>query len=902
MPCLEIEHIQFGILSSDAILKMSVCELNSVKLIGPNSVYDSRMGVLELNEICPTCNENSKNCVGHFGHIHLNESVLHPLYHRLILSILKCVCWKCSRLLLTEEKLVLNNLYKISSTNRFYFIMKNMDKIDICTHCETSQPKYIFSTSEKQIYMIFKQNGETTRLPMSERDIYKVFSNMDLHDIQLLGLNKNLFHPKNLIIDTLPVLPPVSRPYVMADGITCDDDLTLQYLEIIKANLHINNNKTSDLKRQKFIQILKFRIRSLFDNSSEKQKVSNGRPLKGIKKRLTGKEGIIRNNLMGKRVDKSARSVIGPDPTLEIDQIGVPPDIANILSYPVNVNKYNIKQVERWIEENSVNFVIRNKNNDLNLRINMKYGTNNFGTKILYGDVIYRDGKFYNIIMKEQDKFDIKEGDKIFRNGKILENIKWNEKKKFKIEIGDIVERKLQDGDILLLNRQPTLHRGSMIAQKVRIIPGKTIRLNLAITTSFNADFDGDEMNLFCPNNAEAEAELRYLSSVENFILNPQSSKANIVLVQDTLLGVYKMTLYKQSILTKTQLMKIVYSIGDFGIKQYIEKLKYLDEKRPGRFLFSLLLPNDFYYKKENDVDPKEGTLIIEHGILKKGAVQKGDVNKIISTIHLEYDIDTCKKFINNVQFLAISYLSCTGFTIGIKDCVLEDRKDIDYGITKSLMKAKNIHENIHNERIKEIYTTFSLGATRDFGLSIAKKAMSSDNNFIATVNSGAKGAFFNIAQITGLLGQQNVCGKRIQHTLNNNSRSLPHYPIDPNDYDDDIIYESKGFIRSCFSNGLNPREFYLHSMTGREGITDTAMKTATSGYIQRRMIKVAEDTSISYDGTVRNLNNSIIQFSYGNNFLNPSYSVVKKNVLLPFDVERLIEKTNFNYEKNAKK
>ena len=314
-----------------------------------------------------------------------------------------------------------------------------------------------------------------------------------------------------------------------------------------------------------------------------------------------------------------------------------------------------------------------------------------------------------------------------------------------------------------------------------------------------------------------------------------------------------------------------------------------------------MLLPNDFYYKKENDVDPKEGTLIIEHGILKKGAVQKGDVNKIISTIHLEYDIETCKKFINNVQFMAISYLSCSGFTIGIKDCILEDRKDIDYGITKSLMKAKNIHENIHNERIKEIYTTFSLGATRDFGLSIAK-AMTSDNNFIATVNSGAKGAFFNIAQITGLLGQQNVCGKRIQHTLNNNSRSLPHYPIDPNDYDDDIIYESKGFIRSCFSNGLNPREFYLHSMTGREGITDTAMKTATSGYIQRRMIKVAEDTSISYDGTVRNLNNSIIQFSYGNNFLNPSYSVVKKNVLLPFDVERLIEKTNFNYEKNVKK
>lgn len=901
MNCFEIGHIQFGILSSDSIIKMSVCELNSVKLVGPNSVYDQRMGVLELSEICPTCGENSKNCVGHFGHISLNVPVLHPLYYRLILSILKCICYKCSRLLLTEEKLILNNMYKVSSFNRFYSIVKNMDKIDVCTHCETLQPKYVFSTSEKQIYMVFKINGEITRIQLSENEIYKFFSNMDMNDIDLLGLNKDLFHPKSLILNTLPVLPPVSRPYVMADGITCDDDLTLQYLEIIKANLHITNIKTTDLKKQKFIQILKFRIRCLFDNSSEKQKVSNGRPLKGIKKRLTGKEGIIRNNLMGKRVDKSARSVIGPDPTLCIDEIGIPPEIANILSYPVNVNNYNKDEIEKWIEEDKVNFVIRKKTSELNLRINMKYGTNNFGTKFLYGDVIYRNGKFHNIIMKEQDKFCIQKGDVVYRNGKLIDNIEWNRRKKFEIEIGDVVERKLKDGDILLLNRQPTLHRGSMVAQKVRIIDGKTIRLNLAITSSFNADFDGDEMNLFCPNNVEAEAELRYLSSVDNFIINPQSSKSNIVLVQDTLLGVYKMTLSEQKQLTKVQIMKIVYSIGDMGIRRYIEKKKYLDKKKPGRLLFSLLLPSDFYFVNDNDVDPNESRLCIEHGILKSGSLQKGDVNKIISLLYLEYGVDKCKEFINNVQFMVMEYLLCIGFTIGIKDCVLEDRKEIDYGITKSLMKAKSIHESIKNEKIKEIYTTFSLGATRDFGLSIAKKSMRSDNNFIATVNSGAKGQFFNIAQITGLLGQQNVCGKRIEYTLNNKSRSLPHYPLEEKDYDDDIIYESKGFIRSCFADGLNPREFYLHSMTGREGITDTAMKTATSGYIQRRMIKVSEDTSISYDGSVRNLNNNIIQFSYGNNFLNPSYSIVKGGENLPFDVERLVQKVNYNYE-NSKK
>lgn len=898
MSCQEIDHIQFGILSSDDILKISVCELNSPKLVGPNSVYDPRMGILELNETCPTCHQNSKHCVGHFGHINLNVPVLHPLYHRLILSILKCICFKCSRLLLSEEKLVLNNLFKQSSTNRFHSIVKYMDKIDVCSFCDASQPRYIFSTTEKHVYMIFKSNGEIMRIQMFENEIYKIFSNIVPDDIRLLGLNKEIFHPKNLIINVLPVLPPVSRPYVMAEGITCDDDLTLQYLEIIKANVHIGNHKTTEFKKQKFIQILKFRIRSLFDNSSEKQKVSNGRPLKGIKKRLTGKEGIIRNNLMGKRVDKSARSVIGPDPTLCVDEIGVPYDIANTLSYPVYVNQYNFKEVESWIEKDNVNFIIRKNSKNDNIRINMKYGTNIFGTKLLYGDVIFRNGKFKMVIVKENDKFLMQENDIIYRNGKKVENIVANQKRKFELKIGDLVERKLKDGDILLLNRQPTLHRGSMIAQKVRLLPGKTIRLNLAVTSSFNADFDGDEMNLFCPNNIETETELRFLSSVDNFIVNPQSSSANIVLVQDTLLGIYKMTLSDQKDISKSDFMNVIYSIGERGIEQFYKKKEYIDKISKGRFLFSLLLPGDFFLRKENNVDPKEKILNIEHGIVKSGALKKGDMNEIIKLLYIEYDIDTCKEFINHIQFLAMKYLLCIGFSIGIKDCVLDDRYEIEYGISKSLMKAKS-NETIKNEKIKEIYTTFSLGATRDFGLSIAKKSMKPDNNFITTVESGAKGQFFNIAQITGLLGQQNVNGRRISYSLSNERRSLPHYPIEKNDYDDDNIFESKGFIRSCFASGLNPREFYLHSMTGREGITDTAMKTATSGYIQRRMIKVAEDTCITYDGCVRNTSNNIIQFAYGNNYLNPSYTIIKKGKPLPFDVKRMVERTNYNYEKN---
>jgi DNA-directed RNA polymerase beta' subunit len=899
MECFDIDSVQFGILSDDDITKMSVCELTSTKLVGPNSVYDQRMGILEMDEICPTCNQNSKNCIGHFGHINLNVPVLHPLYHRLILNILKCICYKCSKLLLSGDKLQVSNLFKTSATNRFYTIVKNMDKVDICTNCEIPQPKYIFSTSEKQIYMIFKMNGDVTRIQINEQEIYKIFSNISQEDIYLLGLNRNNFHPKNLVIHLLPVLPPVSRPYVMADGITCDDDLTLQYLEIIKANTHIGNLKLSEFKKQKFIQILKFRIRSLFDNSSEKQKVSNGRPLKGIKKRLTGKEGLIRNNLMGKRVDKSARSVIGPDPTLKIDEIGIPYEIANILAYPVIVNDNNKKEIETWIEEEKVNFILRRKVDQDFCRINMKYASNNFHTKLLYGDIIFRNGEYYTTVKKEIEKYSLQENDVIFRNGKKLEHVQGATKKNFEIHPGDIVERRIRDGDILLLNRQPTLHRGSMIAQKVKLLPGKTIRLNLAITTSFNADFDGDEMNLFCPNNVDSETELRYLSSVDNFILNAQSSKANIVLVQDTLLGVYRMTLPSQPKLSKQEMFKIIYSIGNFGYNQFCHKKEYFDSLDSGKFLFSILLPNDFFYHKRNDLDSNEPTVIIEHGILKSGVLHKKIVNDLVGLLYLEYDSQIAKEFINNVQFVATNYLLVTGFTVGIKDCILNDRENIESSVSKSLVKARSIHEGIKNEKIKEIYTNFSLGATRDLGLSIAKNSMDSNNNFISTVQSGAKGQFFNIAQITGLLGQQQVTGGRIPYVLSNNSRSLPHYPLNIEQYSDDELYESRGFIRSCFAHGLNPKEYYLHSMTGREGITDTAMKTATSGYIQRRMIKVSEDTTICYDGTVRNSNNNIVQFAYGNNYLNPSYTMIRKGKPCPFDVGRLIERENYNLEQD---
>jgi len=894
----DINHIQFGILTPEEIIKQSECEINVSKLSSINSVYDDKMGTMDNIKKCATCGLFNKDCVGHFGHIVLNVNILHPLFHKVILNILKCICYKCSRVLLSKDQLELNGLLKYTRQARFHKIMTKMDRVDFCSLCDTIQPRYVFSNSDRFIYMIFKVDGENSRIQMMENEIRKIFEQMTNDDISLLGFDPLHFHPRSLIFSVLPVIPPVARPFIIADNITCDDDLTIQYMEIVKANQHILDASIPDVKLQKHIQSLKFRIKSLFDNSGDRQKLSNGRPLKSIKKRLTGKEGLIRNNLMGKRVDKSARTVIGPDPTLRVDEIAIPQEIADILCYPVRVTDTNIDDLKKLIHEGGANFLLRDQGNT---RINLRYAGMRQGTKLFFGDVI-RKAKNSNIVVvkHERDLFCLEEGDIIYRDGKRLIDTTPNIRRPVDIRVGDIIERKLKNGDILLLNRQPTLHKGSMIAQKVIIRSGKTIRMNLAITKSFNADFDGDEMNLHAPASPETEAELRFLSGVKENLISCQSSKANIVIVQDALLGAYLMTLSDRPLLSKALFCQMMMALPchenmDRKVSAYHKKF---GEIYTGRLLFSMLLPDDFSFEGVNSADPSEPKVIIDKGILVAGAINKSNLSSghssLITIFFHEYGKEVCINFINNVQFLAIKYVLHFGFSIGMGDCIITKQDEINNAVSRSFLKAKSNEVQTQEEQLKEIYVSYALSGARDTGMNIAQKALKQNNNFIRTVVSGAKGDYFNIAQITGLLGQQNLNGQRICPQLSNNTRTLPHYPIKLEDYTDDMRYESRGFIKSSFTKGLSPREFYFHTMTGREGITDTAMKTATSGYIQRRMIKLAEDIQIKYDNTVRNSSGGIIQFIYGDNNMDPVHTVFNKSDNgLACNIERLVQRLN---------
>jgi DNA-directed RNA polymerase beta' subunit len=312
-PNKEIKSIQFSISSPEDIIKQSVCKVDSNKLTGPGSVYDPFTGAMDTNEICAACGLGSSACPGHTSHCELNAFVMHPMFMRYITNFLKCLCIKCFRVVLTQDHFNLEGILKFQGDNRFSKIVERLEKVDACYHCQAPKPKITFQQKTSDIIMRFKssKNKDTKgkSVIMTEYEIKKIFDNVIDDDIRLMGFNPEFMRPKNLILSVIQIMPPKARPYVISDNITCDDDLTISFHEIVKANkiLGSTDPDVTESKKEKALQTLKFRIKTLFNNSSSKARHSNGRPLKGIKERLSGKEGLIRKNLMGKLLPKTGR-------------------------------------------------------------------------------------------------------------------------------------------------------------------------------------------------------------------------------------------------------------------------------------------------------------------------------------------------------------------------------------------------------------------------------------------------------------------------------------------------------------------------------------------------------------------------------------------------------------------
>ncbi len=480
----EIAYLQFGVASPTEISEISVCEVTSTCLRSTSkneslrgSVYDPRMGVIGNNGECATCGNNSIVCPGHFGHIVLEEPIMHPKFFKTIVSIIKCVCESCSACLIPREQAKLCGLLKYKTYNRLKQMVEKCSKIKSCPACDEPCPTYVVKENKN----VKKYYGNKEKISeVSTREIYNICLKISNDDFNLLGFNQNLpegiaFTKESALIDedmvhrhqtrpewmifmVLPVLPPCDRPYSSRDGEKNDDDLTDKYVSIVKANQKLREDreaqtiasepitkgrrrggKLKEADRKKIIADLEEHIRTLIDNSDEKSKISGGRPHKGLKERMTSKEGQVRKNIMGKRCNFSGRTVIDGDPTLELDQVGLPEQIARILTKPEYVTAANIERMQEFITKNKVNFVFRR------------------GEQIILRDP----------------------------TGKWTPS---KSSKEFQLQPADVIERELQDDDWILMNRQPTLRIESMMGFRIKIMPGKSLRLNLSVTTPFNAD------------------------------------------------------------------------------------------------------------------------------------------------------------------------------------------------------------------------------------------------------------------------------------------------------------------------------------------------------------------------------------------------------------------------------
>ena len=823
----KIKGIQFSILSNEEIISSSVVLVEHPDLYEkgvPKSggLYDLRMGTTDKQFKCQTCNCDVINCPGHFGHITLEEPVYNTLYIKTVFKILQCICIKCSSLLSGQHPFVLKHGSTISQLK---YCSDNIPKNSVCEHCNFKQYKLIFES--QKIHFVKEDNQQTI---LSAKMCFQILRKITPDDIKKLGFNHSISHPKDMIFFSIPVPPPVVRPSIIIDSVMkSQDDLTHKLSEILKCNAQIKKTKENLTKSgsnviEELINLLQFHIDSYIDNDLPGQPQATqrtGRPIKSLCQRIKSKEGRVRGNLMGKRVDFSARTVITADPNLYLDELGVPETIAQNMTIPEHVNDYNIQKIQKMINKNSSSSV--------------KYIIDSKGVR--------KDLRFL---------------------------------KNPTVNIGDIVERNLQNGDYVVFNRQPSLHKMSMMGHKIRIMPYSTFRLNLSATSPYNADFDGDEMNMHVPQNQETRTEIKELMMVSNCIVSPQSNKPVMGIVQDALLASRLLTM-RDKFIDKMTMMDIITRLAsrpNILPKPAICKPKQL---WTGKQLINLILPKINFQKKtgwyseHEDSSINDTEVLIENGELISGILCKKSLGSssgsLIHLIWLELGPEPACIFISEIQFVVNAWLMTNGFTCSLSDMINSEHiqekvntiiadvnNKVDDMITKHYFDDKQKIENKIN---------MLLNTARDQSGICVQEKLNHNNNIYSMVSGGSKGSVINISQIMACVGQQNVNGKRIGFGYN--SRTLPHY------CKYDISAESKGFIKHSYIQGLNPKEFFFHAMAGREGVIDTAVKTSETGYIQRRLVKAMEDITINGDGTVRNSMGDILQIRYGEDGMDAS-------------------------------
>ena len=846
--------IKFSVWSPVEIRKFSVAEITAPETYDEDGMpvqgglMDNRLGTLEPGQKCITCGNTSAKCPGHFGHIELAEPVLHIAFVDDIHKLLLTTCRSCNRIKLENEELA--SFREIRSAKASYAvitldnikddIIEKSKKIKICPHCQAEQYDLIFT--KPTIFVEKTEAGENRLLPITIRER---LSNITDDDLKLLGYDPSTARPEWFVLQVLPVPPVTVRPSIILEtGIRSEDDLTHKLVDIIRVNQRLKESKeagTPPLIVQDLVDLLQYHVTTYFDNEVSgipQAHHRSGRPLKTLTQRLKGKEGRFRGSLSGKRVDFSSRTVISPDPNIAISEVGIPYEVAKKLTIPETVSNWNIEKLKTLVFNGPNNYPGAN------------YIIRPDGVKIRLDYVNDRQMVADSIVP------------------------------------GYIIERHLSDSDIVIFNRQPSLHRMSIMAHYVRVLPYRTFRLHPAVCPPYNADFDGDEMNLHVPQSEEARSEAALLMSVQDQLISPRYGGPIIGGIRDFITGAYMLT-SDESYLSKEEFFNLALLGGYAGALPEPKGEKDGKKLYTGKQLFSLFLPKDFNFiitSKWNKSIKGEGKdVVIKNGELISGVIDKASIgaeepDSVLHRIAKDYGNDVAQQFLNSILVMLKTFITHRGFTYGYSDLWLSE--DTHKEITEVIKKAYDkigelilqykdgtlpLTRGLSPEEALELYLVNELSRARDRAGRLADRSFPNDNAGVIMASTGARGSTLNIGQMTAVLGQQSIRGKRIHKGYHN--RSLPHFKIN------DTNPDAKGFVKSNYRDGLTPLEFFFHAMGGREGLVDTAVRTQQSGYMQRRLINALEHLKLEYDSTVRDPHGNIIQYLYGEDGIDPAKS-----------------------------
>ncbi|MCQ2971051.1 MAG: DNA-directed RNA polymerase subunit A' [archaeon] len=988
----KIQRINFGLMSPEDIRKMSVVTVEYPDTYGDDGfpidkgLMDPHLGIIDPSLVCRTCGSKGGVCQGHFGSIELARPVIHVGFGDVIHKILRSTCNECGRTLLTDEEIeeYTQKILELKAQNESISgILKEIYDAakkdgEECPHCGTIQDKIVldkpvsivqridplfefkkvfyetassdsitieeigpmareivenkeelfqnkllinsnllerlcerlhdvdyiinildlededgsYEVNNTRLNNIFKtaisDNNLTEDYKLTASEVRERLERISDEDSFVLGVNPEVARPEWLVLTVLPVPPVTVRPSIILDtGERSEDDLTHKLVDILRINQRLLENMEAGAPQlivEDLWELLQYHVTTYFDNEASgvpPARHRSGRPLKTLTQRLKGKEGRFRSNLSGKRVNFSARTVISPDPNISINEVGVPEMIAKEVTVPVHVNEWNMDEMRTYIEN---------------------------GPDVHPGANYVINGDRKRRVTDETKEY-------------ILETL----------EPGVIIERHLKDGDMVLFNRQPSLHRMSMMAHEVRVLPYKTFRLNLCVCPPYNADFDGDEMNMHVFQTDESRAEAKSLMRVQEHILSPRFGGPIIGAIHDHISGAYLLT--RDGVeFSEEQALQIIrkshLKIPEFKSNQWILKYdsngnedsfiyKEKGEKWTGKELFSLLLPNDLNLSYSAEISkcpvvypPEDAEVVIKNGILIQGVIDESAYGsfsgKILDKIVKEYGPGRAKEFLDRSTDLAICGIMKTGITTSLNDEEIpEEAQDrINEHLQNKMDEVDKLVEAYEEgylealpgrslEETLEMKIMQVLGEARDMSGQIAEHylnmgkqypddpydhVMAVENHSVVMARTGARASMLNLTQITACVGQQAVRGGRIERGYIN--RTLPHFKKG------ELGAKAKGFVHSSYKSGLDPIEFFFHAMGGREGLVDTAIRTAQSGYMQRRLVNALQDLQVKSTGLVTDNQGNVIQTMFGEDGVDPAKSDFGK----PANLDKLID------------